>query len=181
MDIEDRVKSSVVTTQAWAKASGYREPGEEGGASKMSQKARNCQRIINKSDFGCQQRNVALLVSAMIGEEFDVASSRSHQSGPCEYLKPLPPKEGVALAYVGETNSFGHQMDHGAVGMYCHISANGNAQIRMATGEINGQHLNFSFLRPATEEEISTYYADFYEGGPTALLPAYDEEQAMPL
>jgi hypothetical protein len=152
IDVSAQIETAKRLTREWAERAGYKQPLEE-PAVEMSKRARDCQRVLAASSFGCQDRNVHLLIEAVIGEKIQMPKRREM----VDYLS----RERFAIGSVlVPANSY--DMRATRAGLVVRVSGSGNAGLRMSSGEMHTNHYQQHDLRPATDEEIDAYYSEFF-------------------
>ena len=151
IDIDAITQAAISKTEVWANEAGY-VPVPQSDVS-LSPKARDLARILRASNFGCQQRQVRLLVQTIIGETLpDTAPA------PVNYR---PGAKLVPGVFVATTHSVG-DVEPGRVGEVVNLSKQGNAALRLSNGFPTSSHRKIEHLRPASSAEIERYFAEFY-------------------
>lgn len=149
IDVTERINEAKRLTREWAEQAGYKAPIPE-PEHKISDKARNVRRVLAVSDFGCQARNVHALCEALLGEGIPGAPKRPF----AEYLQSVPFAIGSVLVPT--------QPGDDRPGLVTRTSHNGNAGLRLSNSELHQKHWKQRDLRPATDEEIEAYFAEFF-------------------
>lgn len=155
IDVAERIAEVKAITAKWASDNGYVPPVDE-PKSDLSDLGRNLKRILDASDFGCQQRNVAAILSAISGDKIKVDERHEAKA---EYLASA---NGFPfnLALVPVQNApYGDAL---RTGLVCKTSASGNAGLRLSNGEMAQQHYRRESVRPATGADIEQYFREFF-------------------
>jgi hypothetical protein len=153
IDVTERVESAKRLTRDWADRAGYLKPAED-DEPEYSKKARDLARILGTSSFGCQQRHVHALLEVLTGEKIPAPTSPVL----ADYRSKEPFVVGSVLVPV--SGPYGaHDL---RAGMVVRRSEKGNAGLRKSNGEMHGAHYPQQNLRPATDEEIDAYFAEFF-------------------
>lgn len=148
IDVTDRIETAKRLTAEWADRAGYKKPLDD-GETDLSPTARNLRRILSVSDFGCQTKNVHALLKVLIGEDFPAPVQRRM----ADYLNREPFAIGSVLVPISYDQR---------AGIVTRVSGSGNAGLRKSNGEMHNNHFQQSDLRPATDEEIDAYFAEFF-------------------
>ena len=154
IDVTEKIDGAIVTTREWAEEAGYRSPDSSAPES-MSERARNVARVLSVSSFGCQDRNVKALLEAVLGEK--LPDHRRHHFY-CYENPSAGFKQGTILVPADPRQEGGE----GRPGMMMRVSKNGNVGLRYSNGEYASQYHGLPAVRPATEQEIRDYFAEFY-------------------
>jgi len=155
IDVAQRIAEVKAITAQWALDNGYVPPAEEPEI-ELSEMGRNLKRILDASDFGCQQRNVAAILSVISGDKIKVDNSHEARA---EYLGS-PTGFPFNLALVPIANApYGDAMRTGVV---FRTSSSQNAGLRQSNGQMAQQHYRRESVRPATEQEIEQYFREFF-------------------
>ena len=157
IDLSEIVERAKTKTREWATASGYIPPDEE-KADPLSQKARNVQRILQASHFGCQQRSVHLLVEELLGEKLPLCDGRPlvQYENPRHGVKP-----GIVVVPVRPNAGHGHPEPDRPC-LVGRVSEKGNAGLRESSGNLLSQYLGIHDIRPASDAEIDQYFSEFF-------------------
>ncbi len=149
IDVSERITESKRITAEWASAAGYKQPEPE-PKEEISERVRNVRRVLGVSSFGCQDRNVHMLCEALIGEKIPMPKKRDM----AEFLNAVPFAVGSVLVPVDGTVP--------RPGIVTRSSVRGNAGLRWSNGDMHPQYSSQRNVRPATDEEIDTYFAEFF-------------------
>lgn len=161
IDVSERIDTAKRITREWAERAGYKQPLPDADEP-ISKRANDIRRILGASSFGCQERNVHLLVEAIIGEKIPEPKRKVM----AEYLERVPFAIGSILVPV--------RIDE-RTGIVTRTSQAGNAGLRKSNGEMHNSHYQQNDVRPATDEEIEAYFSEFFgvslneEDAPAAL------------
>lgn len=169
IDLTDRIKEAKAATAAWATEAGFVAPPSPEAEEQSSKRARDIARILKASSFGCQQRNVKLLVEAITGESI-----------PYEEKSRRFTYENVAVGcHVGTIVVAEHTT--GRAGMVMRLSqGQGRPGIRYASGEVEGHYPDIRDIRPATEDEIEQFFSDFFSLSASAFEASDVDEDEGP-
>ena len=151
IDVSKQIEDTAALTSEWAIRSGYIAPPED-SEDKVSTKAINAMRVLSVSDFGCQQRNVHALISAILGEKLPALKTVD-----AEYLTACNPPVGAVLLKVKTRGEYTPR-----AGRVTRVSKNGNVELRYSNSATSEQCFNLKDVRPATLSEIKTYFSEFY-------------------
>lgn len=164
IDVTEQIETAKRLTNEWAERAGYLAP-DDTDADALSQKARDLQRVMNVSSFGCQQRHVHKILEILIGEQFPI----DDRPRLVDYQRVEPFQIGSILVPMREGSS--------RPGLVTRVSQSRNAGLRLSNGNGHQQHWSQHDLRPATDDEIETYYLEWFgiETNPADVGPTDDD------
>lgn len=148
IDVTERIATAKRLTSEWAERAGYKKPLPEDDIV-LSKRANDVRRILAIADFGCQDRHVHMLMEALLGERLPAPT----RAVSVDYLAREPFVIGSLLVPV--------QYDS-RVGLVVKLSQSGNAGLRKSNGELHQNHFQQHSVRPATDEEINEFFAEFF-------------------
>lgn len=154
IDVTDQIDKAIAATAAWADDVGFQAP-EAAGAEVFSKKARDVARILSASEFGCQERQVRALVEILIDEKLPAFT----RGKAFDYANP---GAGFRQNTVLVPLDYRYEGGVGRPGLMLRVSKSGNVGLRLSNGEMSAQYHGLSAVRPATEQEIRDYFAEFY-------------------
>lgn len=148
IDVTERIATAKRLTAEWADRAGYKKPVPD-AIEPLSKRANDVRRILSVANFGCQERHVHALMEALLDERIPVPD----RAVSVDYLAREPFVIGSVLAPVnGEVRP----------GVVVKLSQSGNAGLRKSNGELHQNHFQQHSIRPATDEEIDEYFAEFF-------------------
>ena len=154
IDVSERINEAKSITAAWAEKAGYQKPEPE-TLEAISGRARDVRRVLSVSNFGCQERQVHALCEALLGEKIPEPKRRTM----AEYLERVPFAIGSVLVPVVD----GTSDRPGVVSrVVSRVASTGNAGLKMSNGCVSDRYSSQRNVRPATDEEIETYFAEFF-------------------
>ena len=148
IDVTERIATAKRLTSEWAERSGYKNPIPD-AAEPLSKRANDVRRILAVANFGCQERHVHALMEALLDERLPMPK---REVG-ADYLSREPFVIGSVLVPV----NFDERS-----GLVVKLSQAGNAGLRKSNGELHNNHFQQHSVRPATDEEIDDYFAEFF-------------------
>lgn len=148
IDVTERIATAKRLTAEWAERAGYKKPPPD-SIEPLSKRANDVRRILMVADFGCQERHVLALMEALLEERIPVPV----RNVSVDYLAREPFVIGSLLVPV--------QYD-ARPGLVVKLSQSGNAGLRKSNGELHQNHFQQHSVRPATDDEIDEYFAEFF-------------------
>lgn len=146
IDVTERVEIAKRLTREWAERAGYKQPAKDDV--EISKKANDLRRVLSVSDFGCQSRNVRALLEVLIDEKIP---EPERSTADYQFREPFVTDIVLVPLRAGSR-----------AGLVTRVSGPGNAGLRSSNGSLQEQHYQQYDVRPATDEEIETYFAEFF-------------------
>lgn len=149
IDLTERIDAAKRLTREWAERAGFKAPPRDDDAAPLTKRAADVRRILMVADFGCQERHVHALIEALLGERIAVPM----RDVSADYLSKEPFVIGSILVPV---------IHEARAGMVVRLSGSGNAGLRKSSGALCDSHYQQRNVRPATDDEIDDYFAEFF-------------------
>lgn len=153
IDVSAQIEKAKRLTSEWAERAGYKRPPEDAEVA-ISKKANDLRRVLAASSFGCQERNVHALLEVLIDEKIPPVKKRDM----VDYAAREPFSIGSIMVPVNVYDG----TQYARPGLVTRLSQSGNAGLRKSNGEMHNNHYQQNDLRPATDEEIDAYFAEFF-------------------